>query len=485
MAVKTTAVCRATFDQVAGRRIACAPAAFGRRGLLSAGVLAACDRTTVRRGEPTGGRFSTFAAAPDQLPPLPAPPAAGSAQERTEIVELLKLVQEGRNSAEAVATARHWAASAAVRWNEVARDLVASHRTDPPMASRVYALLSVAQFDTLVAVYRYKYRFRRSDPATTAAITPLLAGPALDPSYPCSHAAVAGASAELLAHLYPDAAPSLKLTCVQHQESRLRAGLCFRSDLAAGDQLGRAAAGLIITRARGDGADVASVVDVPAGPGRWRCAPGEKPGAAHWGGVRPWLMTSGRQFRAPPPPPFDSAAFRAALAEVRRVSDQRTPEQKRTAALWADGAGSYTPPGRWNKTASDLVLIAGLNEIRAARVLALMNVAVMDAGIACWETKYHFWMLRPSQADPAITTPVALPNFPSYTSGHAAFSTAAATVLGHLFAAQAASLATAAREASLSRLYGGIHYRFDAEAGAVQGQQVAALAIQRAREDGA
>jgi membrane-associated phospholipid phosphatase len=459
---------------------------LGRRALLgwtAATIVSACERTATRQGEPSGGRFRTFLARLEAIE-VPPPPPGGSAQERTEIAELIKLAQEGR-SAETAAAARHWAAGAVVRWNEVARDLVASHRTEPPMASRVYALLSVAQYDALVSVFHHKYRHRRADPAKTASITPLLAGTAVDPSYPCAHAAISAASAGVLAHLYPAAAESLTLQSVLHQESRMRAGVSFRSDVTAGVHVGRAVGALVIAYAEADRATAVSSEPLPVGPGRWRCQVGEKPLALQWGQVRPWLMTSGHQFRAPPPPRFDSSAFRAALAEIRHFSDNRTAEQKRTAALWADGAGSYTPPGRWNKTACDLISIAGLNEIRAARVLALLNVATMDAGIACWDSKYHYGMLRPSQADPEITTPVALPNFPAYTSAHAVFSTAAATVLGHLFPARAESLAAAAQEASLSRLYGGIHYRFDAEGGAAQGRSVAALAIDRARGDGA
>ena len=108
----------------------------------------------------------------------------------------------------------------------------------------------------------------------------------------------------------------------------------------------------------------------------------------------------------------------------------------------------------------------------------------MDAGIACWDTKFHYFMIRPSQADPSITTPVGLPNFPAYTSGHSDFSGAGAEVLGYLFPDDKASLWGFAEEASLSRLYGGIHYRFDGVAGLAQGQASAQLAIELGRSDG-
>ncbi|HKO19965.1 MAG TPA: vanadium-dependent haloperoxidase [Acidobacteriaceae bacterium] len=151
-----------------------------------------------------------------------------------------------------------------------------------------------------------------------------------------------------------------------------------------------------------------------------------------WGEVCPWLMQSGDQFRPAPPPAFGSPEFDAAVAEVRAISDHRTPEQLRIALFWADGAGTFTPPGHWNAIAADLVARHHLDERRAALTFTLLNTAVMDAGIACWDAKYHYWLIRPPEVDPAITTPVGLPNFPSYTSGHATFSGAASEVLGSL-----------------------------------------------------
>jgi membrane-associated phospholipid phosphatase len=114
-----------------------------------------------------------------------------------------------------------------------------------------------------------------------------------------------------------------------------------------------------------------------------------------------------------------------------------------------------------------------------------MNMALMDAGISCWDAKFHYSLMRPSQADPAITTPVGLPNFPTYTSGHATFSGAASEVLVYLFPDQKDKVNAMAEEAALSRLYGGIHYRFDNEVGLAEGRAVGDLAVKRGESDGA
>jgi membrane-associated phospholipid phosphatase len=188
-------------------------------------------------------------------------------------------------------------------------------------------------------------------------------------------------------------------------------------------------------------------------------------------------MSRGDQFRPDPPPSFGSRDFLKALAEVRSISDSRTAEQIRIAEFWADGAGTVTPPGHWNQIAADLIARYHLSERRAAEVLALMNMALMDAGIACWDAKYTYWLLRPSQADHQITTPVGLPNFPSYVSGHATFSGAASEVLAAMFPAERQHLRAMAEEAAMSRLYAGIHYRFDNEMGLRVGRSIAALAL--------
>jgi len=109
----------------------------------------------------------------------------------------------------------------------------------------------------------------------------------------------------------------------------------------------------------------------------------------------------------------------------------------------------------------------------------------MDAAIACWDAKYVYFNPRPSQVDPRIKTLTGLPNFPSYISGHSTFSAAAAAILGHIIKSRAAAYDDMAKEASLSRLYGAIHYRSDIETGMTVGAKVGDYAVQRAKTDGA
>jgi hypothetical protein len=173
------------------------------------------------------------------------------------------------------------------------------------------------------------------------------------------------------------------------------------------------------------------------------------------------------------------------VEEVKYYSTHVTRERLAIVHKWADGVGTSTPPGHWIEIASHFVEESNMSEVRAARVFALLNMAVHDAGIACWETKFYYFNPRPSQLDPSIKTATGVPNFPAYTSGHSTYSAAAASVLSYLFPQHTNFVTEQAQEAALSRLYGGIHYRKDAEVGIDHGKRVAQYTIDFAKADGA
>jgi hypothetical protein len=451
--------------------------------VLLCGALAGCRGASAGpSAEPTGGRWRpVLLPSPDAIRLTP-PPADGSEKQRREIEELVALSR--RRAERPGEPTALWSGGACLGWNEIARQLVAKHRQSHPMASRTYALLSVAQYDALVAAWNNKYRYHRPPPhQVDSRITEAVAPPA-DPVYPSTDAVVAAASAAVLTELFPDEAAFLARTATDQEEGAVAAGITFRSDVSAGESLGREVAAVVVTYAREDGSDEDASDEAPSSSGGWVPAPDREPIEPHWARVRPWLLASPEQFRAPPPPDSSSPEFRAALAEVKRFSDTRTPAQARLAALWADGSGSYAPAGRWNKMAADLIIRHRLNELRTARALALLNMAVMDAGISAWDTKFRYATNRPTQFDPTITTPVREPNSPSYTCSHAAFSGAGSEVLGYLFPESRQFVRSKAEEAAMSRVYGGIQFRFEGDAGLAEGRSVAALAIARARSDG-
>jgi membrane-associated phospholipid phosphatase len=166
---------------------------------------------------------------------------------------------------------------------------------------------------------------------------------------------------------------------------------------------------------------------------------------------------------------------------VDAVSRSLTAEQKRIATFWADGPGTATPPGHWNQIALRMLSVASWSTLGESRLFSMLNTAQADAFIACWDAKYTYWSLRPVTAirrliDRSWLSYITTPPFPAYVSGHSTTSGAAATVLGAFFPDQAGELDAMAEEAAISRLYGGIHFRSDNEAGLKLGRRVGDVA---------
>ena len=470
----------------------------------------------------TGGTWKTIESGDITTYNVPKPAAATDAAYLAEIAELKQ--NQTSLTADQKAKITYWAAGGVVRWNEIARELAANYNTppapnadgtypvpnaanpladpkfpfaNPPYASRAFALLSVAQYDALVAAWYYKYKFNRKAPYRyDTTIQNTIPGSDL-PSYPSEDAVVASASLELLKLLFPGEVDYLKAKAEEHKNARLLAGVNAKSDIAIGDSLGRWVAQKIIARAKADGMGTAgSTAALPAkiaeieakGEIAWKSleAPVRPGQVANFGKVKTWNMDAAGlvAVRPTPPPAQSSAAFKTDLDEVRGYYQSLTREQQRIANFWGDGVGSYTPPGHWNRTASDLIVKNKLSYIKAARALALMNTAIMDAGVSCWDTKYFYMTPRPSQMDASIKSTLGVPNFPSYTSGHSTFSAAAATVLSYIFPSETTALEAQAKEASESRIYGAIHYRFDCETGLVTGKKIGQMAVDRGKKDG-
>lgn len=189
--------------------------------------------------------------------------------------------------------------------------------------------------------------------------------------------------------------------------------------------------------------------------------------------------------RPAPPPSTKSEAFAKELAEIKNYSENNSQKNMQIVTFWADGVGTYTPPGHWNAIASESFVEENYSEVRWARNMALLNISMMDAAICCWDAKYAYFNPRPCQIDPSIKTTTGVPNFPAYVSGHSTFSAAAATLLSHILPNKAQSFEAMAIEASNSRMFGAIHYRSDCEKGLELGKKVGELAVARALTDGA
>lgn len=347
---------------------------------------------------------------------------------------------------------------ASLKWNEVARAMVVKYRTDP--SARPYAVVSAAQYVAALA-------------AEKSAASPC----------PSMRAATAAASAAALAYLYPAETDSLQARLQRQLAADEAKG---RGSQASGTAVGAAAAERVLAIAKADGLTAAWTGSVPSGPGMWFSStkPATPPATPMLGKMRPYFLTSNSQFRPAAPPAFGSSEYLAALAEVKHVTATRTPDQLQIAQKWALSGGTYRTQGHWNVVATDLAAARGLRETEATHMLAVLNMAMNDASIACFDAKYAYWLIRPSQADTTIALAIGLPNHPSYPSSHSCTSGAAAAVLGALHPTEAARLDAMADEIGLSRLYAGIHYRFDISTGLKIGKDVGALAMQVDRDRG-
>ncbi len=325
-------------------------------------------------------------------------------------------------------------AGSSVAWNGTARGLLTAQAANPFVQVRVLAYLSLAQYNAIVAAANSN--------------TP---GP--DPS---AAGAAAGASVVVLKDFFPAQAEAL--------EDQIAAQAREKRGFATGEAIGRVVGATVVAYAHGDNTGVLPPPPVPVGPGFWTST-APIPGLF---GTRPLALTSADQFRPPPAPAFGSQAFLDALARIRLLSDTRTPAQLAQAQFWNTRVAGFQ-----NEVASELIASHGGSERNAARILALANMAGFDALIACWDAKFAYWYIRPSQADPGITLPIGLPNHPSLPSAHSCVTAAYSEVLGHHFADARRDLAANVEAAGLSRMYAGIHYEFDIEAGRRLGQRVA------------
>jgi membrane-associated phospholipid phosphatase len=211
-------------------------------------------------------------------------------------------------------------------------------------------------------------------------------------------------------------------------------------------------------------------------PGWSQTAGQIEPNAGNW---KTWAITSGKDYRVPPPP--DAATTQGELQLIKSFvaeakSDARIPPQ---IAFWDAGSPAY----RWIDLVSNRFLNGQAITAYPHRVYTYVAMAMYDATVAAWESKYVYNRPRPSVADPTLKPALPVPNSPSYPSEHAAAAAAAAEVLAYMIPAEADSFRALAEEAGRSRIYAGLQYPSDYFAGLDLGKKVAAAVIAKAKAD--
>jgi hypothetical protein len=400
-----------------------------------------------------------------------------------------------------LAVARLTAANPVAAWNALALDAIRFSNTPPPVASRQLAILHAAMFDAVNGLEPRYHDYGSHSNCPASAST-------------SNEPAVAAAANRVLRYLYPQFTATMD-AALQAQLAALTDG----SDKAAGVVWGRQVAQDFLLERDFDGSNYGADYRASPQPGHWRTTPPQfaSPLLPQWPRLKPFVLERPDQFRANPPPPLASPEWAEQLNQLKllggRGSTNRTPEQTEIAWFWADGVGTETPPGHWNGVAQQLAKAKNLSLLESARLFALLNLALADAGIACWDAKYAYDWWRPitairaadtdgnpaTEPDPSWTPLILTPAFPEHTSGHSTFSAAAAAVLeavngsdefsftlysNGLFGASRTyhRFSEASEEAGMSRIYGGIHFmaanREGQRTGRLVGEYVVAHALQ-------
>ena len=368
----------------------------------------------------------------------------------------------------------HLSGKAVRDWNATMLDAIRTASSPPPLASRNMAIVSAAIYDSVNSISKKYSPYRVNIDAPAGA---------------SQEAAAASAAYRTLVTLYP--AQTAKFDEVYASSlAKIPDGKSKQEGIILGEQV----ANQIISWRSTDGASKVVPYTPKTDPGSWQpTPPAFAPALApQWPGVTPFAMTSGSQFRPSGPPALDSAKYAQELNFVKEIgkvdSLTRTPDQSVIAKFWANGAGTFTPPGHWNQIASEASALAGTSLEDSARLFALLNIAQADAAITSWDAKYKYELWRPvtaiRQADKdnnpntivdSLWTPLLVtPPFSEYTSGHSTFSGAAEPVLNSVFGADFGfadrgdklvnslrtyeNFAQAADESGISRIYGGIHF---------------------------
>ncbi len=436
----------------------------------------ACNFSFAQSGmvEPGAGNWKTFVISSGKDFRVPPPPDATTTRDEIAWFKANSSTTDPR-IAEQI---RFWDAGApSYRWIDLIARRQAAGIPTTPFPHRVFAYVSMAMHDATVAAWESKYFYNRLRPSEVdSSVVPRVAVPR-SPSYPSEHAAAAGAAAAVLAALLPAEAAAFQSLAEEAARSRLFAGVQYISDYTAGLELGRKVAEKVLEKARADGADAVWTGTVPTGPCIWT---GTNPGNVTMPNWKPILLSTGSEFRSVPPPDCQSAVVKAQADAVRTFP--RTFTTNSRAFYYQMPEGSFTD---FHVSLSRMLFEDQLdqNPPRATRAHALLSAIVFDTWIASNDSKYAYWYLRPHQLDTGITPLFPVPNFPSYPSNHSALSTARTELLGFLFPDRKEALAALGKEAGDSRIWAGIHYEIDNQAGVEMGKAVARKFIAWAEEE--
>ena len=360
---------------------------------------------------------------------------------------------------------------------------IASRHPSTPISVRMMAIVQVSVFEATTAI-------TGRHPTLGTKLTPA-PGASVD-------AAVAAATRTALLKLMPAQQAAIEAD-YQAALKSVPDGAAKTAGVATGEQ----AATAVLASCDDDGWMAPNTYRPHTTPGVY--VPTFFPVVPHWGKRRPWLMTSGEQFRPGPPPSLTSDTWKRDLAEIKALggknSAQRTPEQTAIAQFW-----EATAPAVYWPVARSVAAVPGRDVTDNARLLALAAMAMDDALIAVFDAKYFYNFWRPVTAirntegalgDPTWMPFIDTPMHPEYPCAHCIVSASLGAVLeSEIGSGPSPKLSSASstaggamrswnsvadfwQEVAVARIYDGVHYRYSTEVGTAMGRKVGALAAQK------
>jgi hypothetical protein len=370
-------------------------------------------------------------------------------------------------------------------WNSIMQSTVAAQA--PFLQARFAAITQLAVFEAVNAITKdYK---------------PYL-GTTVAPTGASAEAAAIVAAHAVLKNYFPTNAATLDAA-----RASALAPIPDGTSKSAGIAVGEAAAAAVIALRSTDGSTPAGFyLPTSSNPGEWQVTPSCSAAGGtfyQWRTVKPFGLRSADQFELEPPPALTSARYARDYNEVKAVGGANSTVRPQDRTDVARYYAVTSPVAVWNPVARQLSTAAGDTLSQNARAFALLNIAMSDAAVATFETKYKYNSWRPetaihmgqadgndaTEADSSFTPLISAPCFPGYPSAHATLSNAARDVLERLYTARRRSvilsnpaipgitlkytkLAQIAEDIDDARIYGGIHFRFEQEAGADLGRRV-------------
>jgi hypothetical protein len=413
--------------------------------------------------ESSAGNWKTWFISSGKDYRLPAPPAY-----QNEIAEVIS--KQKQMDALTLRQIFYWNAGApGYRWQTMMNKLwtVDTGR----YGALANLLLGTATYDATIAAWNTKYAYNRPRPFAADKRIKIFIPKPESPAYPCEYSVAAGVAVAIFSKFYPAMTDSVNRMAQQLMASRVAAGVAFPSDTRAGFELGKQLAEKEIEYTKDFINTDAWDGKVPEGSHYWRGKYAMLPMA---GKNKTVVLSSSSEFRPAPPPDFAKE-----MAELKNY--KQNFRSLSNAFYWANHSyfSDQLPVKIFEHNLH-------LNPPRAARIQAIINVAMYDGFVACWDAKYAYWGIRPNQYDTTFRPAIFItPPFPGYPSGHAALSSIMAELLCYFFPEEKELYRQKAKECAESRFQAGIHFRTDNDVALELGKKVAAKIIEKIKMDGA